>query len=375
MIDKTLDGIVLDDIEKLVLYGRSEGVTLDFKEAFPSADHKGTRDFLADVTAFTNTDGGDIVIGVREDGNGTAAELVGIDAAGLDEALRRIDDQLRSCIDPRVPLFRVRTISLGNGKAVLVMRIGASLIGPHRVVFDKSSRFYRRGNRSNYEMSTAELRQAFVSSNDLPKRIRDLHGKAVEATTGKEMPCRIQDGPVAVLTIAPLSVLREGRDVNFTREIAVLPPRHTSNFNMVFGLEGLIVHSPVDVAAKGVRTWSVNHRLGYLDFAWAIGHQDQGQKLVWPKYFVPELKGIVSFSITRLRSLGIEGPWIAMLTLAGVRDYRIVSGDGYMTDPAWQDPAYLGEIIDDSMLAEALRPFTEGFWRLFGVDHPPASHI
>ncbi|MCQ8279993.1 ATP-binding protein [Acetobacteraceae bacterium KSS8] len=375
MIDTALDQIALDDIERLVLYGRSEGVTLDFKEAFPSADHKGTRDFLADVTAFANTDGGDIIIGVREDGNGTAAELVGIDTTGLDEALRRIDDQLRNCVDPRVPLFRVRIISLANGRSVLVMRVGASLIAPHRVVFDRSSRFYRRGNRSNYEMSTAELRQAFAASNDLPKRIRDLHRKAVEATAGTDMPCRIQDGPAAVLTIAPLSILREAREVNFTREVAILPPRHTSNLSMVIGLEGVIVHSPVDAQTGGVRSWSINHRLGYLDFAWVIGHQDQGQKLVWPKYFVPELKGIVSFSISRLRSLGIEGPWIAMLTLAGIRGYRIVAGDGYMTDPAWQDPAYLGEIIDDAMAPEALRPFTEGFWRLFGVDRPPASHI
>lgn len=36
-------------------------------------DHKGVRDFLADVTAFANTDSGDIVVGVREDKNGTAA--------------------------------------------------------------------------------------------------------------------------------------------------------------------------------------------------------------------------------------------------------------------------------------------------------------
>ncbi|MFG1404143.1 AlbA family DNA-binding domain-containing protein [Xanthobacter sediminis] len=375
MIDNALDEIALDDIEKLVFYRRSEGVTLDFKEAFPSADHKGTRDFLADVTAFANTDGGDIVIGVREDGNGTAAELVGIDAAGLDEALRRIDDQLRNCIDPRIPFFRVRTISLVNGKAVLVMRVGASLIAPHRVVFDKSSRFYRRGNRSNYEMSTAELRQSFAASNDLPHRIRDLHRKAVEAIGGKDMPCRVQDGPTAVLTVAPLSVLREQRDVDFTREVAVLPTRHTSNISMVIGLDGVVVHSPIDAQTRAVRTWSVNHRLGYLDFAWSVGHVSEGQKLVWPKYFVPELKGIVPFSITRLRSLGIEGPWIAMLTFSGVRDYRIVAGDGYVTDAAWQDPAYLGEIIDDVMAPETLRPFTEGFWRLFGVDQPPASQI
>lgn len=375
MIDKALDQIVLEDIEKLVSYGRSEGLTLDFKEAFPSADHKGTRDFLADVTAFANTDGGDIIIGVREDGNGAASALVGIASSGLDEALRRIDDQLRSCVDPRIPLFRVQSISLATSNVVLVMRVGASLIAPHRVTFDKSSRFYRRGNRSNYEMSTAEIRQAFAASNDLPRRIRDLHRKAVESTTGQDMPCRIQDGPTAILTIAPLSVLREKRDVSFTRDNAVLPPRHTSNLNMVIGLEGLIVHSPIAPEAGGVRSWSINHRLGYLDFAWVVGHQDGGRKLIWPKYFIPELKNTVSFSITRLRNLGIEGPWIAMLTLAGVKGYCIAVHEDYIPGPAWQNPAFLGEIIDDAMSPEALRPFTEGFWRLFGVDCPPASHL
>ncbi|PZU10729.1 MAG: hypothetical protein DI605_03540 [Sphingomonas sp.] len=375
MIDKPLDQITFKDIEALALYGRSEGLTLDFKVSFPGADHKGTRDFLADVTALANTDGGDIVIGVREDGNGTAQEVVGIDASNLDEALRRVDDQLRSCVDPRVPQFRIRTIDLENGRAVLVMRVGASLIAPHRVAFDKSSRFFRRGNRSNYEMSTTELRQAFAASTDLPNRIRDLHRAAVAAIAGTDMPCRIQEGPTAVLTVAPLSVLREARSVNFTRELAVLPPRHTSNLNMVVGLSGLVVHSPIDAETRAVRSWSVNHRLGYLDFAWTVGHADRGQKLVWPKYFVPELKGIASFAVTRLRSLGIEGPWIAMLTFVGVRDYRIIAGDDYMTDPAWEDPAYLGEIVDDQMSADALRPFTEGFWRLFGVDQPPQSQL
>jgi hypothetical protein len=39
--------------------------------------------------------------------------------------------------------------------------------------------------------------------------------------------------------------------------------------------------------------------------------------------------------------------------------------------PAWQDPAYLGEVIDDVMNPDALSPLIEGFWRLFGVDEPP----
>lgn len=376
MIERPLDEISPADIEALRTYGRSEGPTLDFKEAFPGADHKGVRDFLADVTAFANTDGGDIVVGVREDKNGIAAEIVGIDRAGIDEGLRRIDDQLRSCIDPRVPQFRVREIALASGKVVLVMRVGASLIAPHRVTYDKSSRFFRRANRGNYEMSTAELRQAFAASTDLPTRIRDLHRKAVEATAGVDMPCRMESWPMAVLTVAPLSVLRAARDVPFTGEVAVLPPRHTSNFRTVVGLDRVIVHSPVDAKTGGVRCWSVNHRLGYVDLAWSVGHPDsESRKLVWPKYFVPELKGIVPFTVTRLRSFEIEGPWIAMLTFVGVKDYRIVAGDDWVSDAAWQDPAYVGEIIDDAMTPEALRPFTEAFWRLFGVDRPPPSQL
>ncbi|MER9353737.1 ATP-binding protein [Mesorhizobium sp. M0514] len=109
MIERPLDQITLDEIEALVTFRRSESRTLDFKEALPAGDHKGVRDFLADVTAFANTDGGDIIIGVRDDKNGVAAEVVGIGRIGLDQELRRIDDQLRTLVDHRVPQF-----ALGN---------------------------------------------------------------------------------------------------------------------------------------------------------------------------------------------------------------------------------------------------------------------
>ncbi|WP_081497729.1 AlbA family DNA-binding domain-containing protein [Caulobacter sp. AP07] len=252
MIERPLDQITLDDIEALVTFQRSESRTLDFKEAFPSGDHKGVRDFLADVTAFANTDGGDIVIGVREDKNGVAAEVAGIGRTGLDQELRRIDDQLRSLVDPSVPSFKVRELQRPDGKSVLVIRVGASLIAPHRVAHDKSSRFYRRANRSNFEMSTTEIRQAFAASRDFPDRIRDLHHKAVAAIRGADMPTRIVAGPTLVVTIAPLSVLREARDIRVTRDYAVLPPDPSGGIHYVVGLEGLIVLVDLD-QAQGAR--------------------------------------------------------------------------------------------------------------------------
>lgn len=370
MIERPLDQITLDDIDALVTFQRSESRTLDFKEAFPSGDHKGVRDFLADVTAFANTDGGDIVIGVREDKNGVAAEVAGIGRTGLDQELRRIDDQLRSLVDPSVPSFKVRELPRPDGKSVLVIRVGASLIAPHRVAHDKSSRFYRRANRSNFEMSTTEIRQAFAASRDFPDRIRDLHHKAVSAIRGADMPTRIVAGPTLVVTIAPLSVLREARDIRVTRDYAVLPPDPSGGIHYVVGLEGLIVLVDLD-QAQGARSWSVNHRLGYVDLAWAIGSKFQGKDLVFPKKVVDYLPGAVISAIARLRPHGIEGPWIVMATVEGVQGFQMVLGDGYPVGPAWRNSAYLGEVVDDAMGEQAVQPLIESVWRLFGVDQPP----
>jgi hypothetical protein len=44
---------------------------------------------------------------------------------------------------------------------------------------------------------------------------------------------------------------------------------------------------------------------------------------------VDHLPGAVTSAITRLRTHSIEGPWIVMATLTGIRDYRIILGDGY----------------------------------------------
>lgn len=370
MIEHPLDQITLEHIEALVTYQRSESRTLDFKEAFPAADHKGVRDFLADVTAFANTDGGDIVIGVREDNNGVAAEVVGIDRAGLDQELRRVEDQLRALVDPRVPQFTVCELAKPDGRVVLVMRVGASLIAPHRVAHDRSSRFFRRANRSNHEMSTAEIRQAFAASQDFPNRIRDLHHKAVEAISGKDMPIRIVDRPTLILTVAPLSVLREARDIPVSQDYAVLPPGAMGGIHFLVGLEGLIVLVDVD-EGQGASSWAVNHRLGYVDLAWTIGREVNGKKIIWPKSVVDHLPGAVRSTIARLRHYGIEGPWIVMVTLTGIKDYGMIIGDGYPVGPAWQDTAYLGEIVDDAMADEATQPLVNGFWRLFGVDQPP----
>lgn len=108
-----------------------------------------------------------------------------------------------------------------------------------------------------------------------------------------------------------------------------------------------------------------------MDLAWAIGREAEGKKIIWPKYVVDHLPGAVTSTIARLRPHGIEGPWIVMATLKGIKDYGMILGDGYPVGPAWQGRAYLGEIVDEAMTEDALQPLIKGFWRLFGVDRLP----
>ncbi len=372
MIEKPLEQITEADLDLLVSQGRPEGRRLDYKLTLSGSSDKEVKEFLADVTSFANTDGGDLVIGVRDENGvagGGAVEVAGIPAENLDAEILRIENQVRTCVDPRLPVFRAHAVPLIAGGAALILRMPASMLAPHRVA-KGSSRFFARNSRGKFEMDTNELRLAFAATSEMPRKIRDLHAAALKATTGADMPCCIKDEPAVVLTVAPLSILREARDIGVTRETAVLPPTITGGggIHMIVGLDGLVVHSPIEAESNAVRTWSVNHRRGYVDCAWAIGRTNERGSIIWKKYFEDELPGIVRSIVARLRSHGIEGPWVAMVTLRGTKGYRVIMGDDYFTDPAWQDPAYLGEVIDETLDPMTLQPFIEGFWRVFGID-------
>jgi len=64
MIERPLDQITEDDLAALIGGRRAEGRRLDFKAAFPGAGETAVKEWLADVSSFAKTDGGDIVIGV-----------------------------------------------------------------------------------------------------------------------------------------------------------------------------------------------------------------------------------------------------------------------------------------------------------------------
>lgn len=148
----------------------TEDSYLDLKRDLPRLDGGGRHEFLADVSAFANSSGGDLVYGIDEDGEGRAAAVVP-QAGNADEEARRFQDVLMNGIEPRLPGVQVQAVPVGGG-FVLVIRVPQSWAGPHRV--RTNQHFYIRENGRKRQLDIPEVRGLFLRSDHQAQRVRDF---------------------------------------------------------------------------------------------------------------------------------------------------------------------------------------------------------
>jgi hypothetical protein len=371
MLNRQLPDLREQDFASLVTGGVAEGRDLEFKRDLPGSTDGDLKEFLADVTSLANAQGGDLIFGI-EDRGGVATAVRGIDGQTIDNTLLRLESIVRDGVEPRMTM-RMQWVSLENGRGVLVLRVPASLAAPHRIRFKNNGRFWTRNSRGKYEMDVHELRHAFTQSEAMPQRLRQLHDEAVSAAEGVDMPFALGANPVAVFSVMPLGLLRERRDLALTPEHTMLPAK-TRGANSLPTLEGILWYSPPS-DGNIVRAYTLTHRTGRIDAAWAFGGTRQFQngdeaRLVWASSFEEGVTEMAVHGVGRLQSYGIDGPWVIMVTAIGIRGAAMVCQYDDLSRPAWRDRARLPELILDRVSEESLLPIFRAFWFLFGMTRP-----
>jgi predicted HTH transcriptional regulator len=122
MLTKRLADIDLTDIEALKDNGVAESHFLDFKATGVGASYDEHREFLADVSAFANASGGDIIYGVTENA-GVANGVPGFDLSDPDKEELRLTNLLRDGTEPRLSNVGIRWLTVSGTRRVLVVRI------------------------------------------------------------------------------------------------------------------------------------------------------------------------------------------------------------------------------------------------------------
>lgn len=193
------------DIDRLVATSAQEGPHLDFKRDFPTRwDNETKVKVLADVIAFANSGGGDVIYGVDEDREAKAAAVVPQTLANVDEEVRRLLDIVLNQTEPRVPGVQVQAVPVKVGTATghaVVVRVPQSWAGPHRNRINQH--FHVRDGLRNRTLDVPEVRALFLRTESQAQRMKDFRTERLGKVISRELPCEVAAGPCLVLHVIP----------------------------------------------------------------------------------------------------------------------------------------------------------------------------
>lgn len=169
MIRRPLTEITREDIEGLCRESVIEDEQIDFKQTIPHKEGEGrdpwrdNRDIkqygrdqlLATLVAFANSYGGDLVIGIRDDGSqpGKAEELTPIPEC--QDAAHRLGQSAAACIEPPVAGLQTHCVLTEGAAGAIVIRVPRSRMAPHRLTSDRHC--YQRVRHETMPMTMRQI--------------------------------------------------------------------------------------------------------------------------------------------------------------------------------------------------------------------------
>ena len=169
LFKKPLSEVDFPDIQKLKDAKIEESIILDYKEQMISDDK-----LVKHVTGFSNTNGGDLIFGIKERGRGEyPADIPGIEDNINKERLEQI---IISNIRPRIGV-QFREIDIPNAdRIILIIRIPE---GQNRPYYDiRSHRYYKRYNYEAIPMDEFEIeslyQKRFFGASKLAKYVEEI---------------------------------------------------------------------------------------------------------------------------------------------------------------------------------------------------------
>jgi len=140
----------MDEFELLNRIAKGEDFHTEFKEQLPDRN-----ELAKQIVCFANTDGGQLLVGVRDNG-----EILGIDK--LDENMRIVDDVAFNRCQPPITVLQ-ESVTIDN-KTVLVVHIPKGTQRPYRT---KSGQYYMRSSNRCRQATREELLRLFQAGESL----------------------------------------------------------------------------------------------------------------------------------------------------------------------------------------------------------------
>ena len=371
MIPKRFEDVEFSDLEALLDNQVAEGKMIEYKKELVTNASSDKDPFLAGVSAFANTVGGDFIIGI-EAKDGIPINLSGANFTNADAEILKLEQILQSGLEPRLPSVNVKDIQSPKGENFILVRVNKSWIAPHKV--KANEKFYGRNSKGKYPLDVSELRTAFMLSEQITDRIRNFRLERVRKIKQQdELPVELADGAKLILHLVPLSAFISSFEINL-QELEENPNNllklSISSANRFINLDGIVSYSRN--AENKSYDYAQLFRNGSLESIHVFGTHNN-EKFLPSTSCERILIKCINDHRELLSYMGIEFPLTIFVSLIDVKDYEFeISGNiwGFEKRKSDRNNLFFPEQIisrkeDESVTI--LRPIFDKLWNAFGL--------
>jgi hypothetical protein len=350
-----------------------EGKTIEYKSDLPGGSDTDKKEFLKDVSAFANTDGGDIIYGVTT-ADGQLLGFTGIgDDAVPDEIILRLENLARDGIAPRLPRLEMRAVE-GFGVTMLVVRVHKSWSAPHRVVFGGHGHFYGRNSAGAFQMDVGQLRNAFALSESVTERMRGFIATRRRAILDGDPVMRLGRGCAQVLHIVPVSAFAGESRIDIAPNLESLKDFHPLGRdgyqNSRINLEGIVTFA--NLADGRTNAYTQVWRSGVVEAVAVFPMRDEPPPAIHAPTYEKRVRLGAKRYLAKLQQLNVPPPFILFVSFLNANGYSFLTGLGEWGEAPTKADRNVLEVPEvilmdfGASLDQVLRPVFDTVWNAFG---------
>jgi len=388
ILGKRVDQLDEADIVRLMNNEIPESKILDYKRDLKISQDKDKKEFLYDISAMYNTEGGTIIFGIEENkddngqNTGTPRRLVGVAIENIDKLVQQLEDIIRANTDPSIPNIVVKVIDV-NHLQIIALGIAKRYGLPSMVTFNESNKFYRRKNSGKYAVDVHELNIMFMQNMLIKESAEKFRYARIKSVRVDSVFPNLLSNPSFFLQIIPFSFMNESiLDLTSVREIDfgdLMWPLQSSGYNKMYNYDGFATYSSDTFNRQCIVSYDQIFRNGiYEVYTSQLFKQNTNKKGVIVHDLIGDL--LISNSILKVKNglsvlnkMQIEPPFIVFMSIHGIMGGSIAGVRGSLYEFSANDmflpPAIFYNF--EERIDRNLKPIFDIIWQSVGHSSSP----